>query len=56
MAAMSQWDCVLQNLGEWQGSFTQISPAGEVLKDTPSLISLQGIDNNRTLVWLMQNT
>ena len=43
----SQWDCFLQNLGEWQGSFTQLSPHGEVLNNTPSLLSLEGLDNNQ---------
>ena len=43
----SQWDCFLQNLGEWQGSFTQLSPQGEVLNNTPSLLSLEGLDNNQ---------
>ncbi|MCY7323240.1 MAG: DUF3598 family protein [Phormidesmis sp. CAN_BIN36] len=43
----SQWDCFLQNLGEWQGSFTQLSPQGEILSDTPSRLSLEGLDNNQ---------
>ena len=43
----SQWDCFLQNLGEWQGSFTQLSPQGEVLSDTPSFLSLEGLDNDQ---------
>ncbi len=43
----SQWECVLQNLGEWQGSFTRLSPTGEEIEDTPSLISLTGVDENR---------
>ncbi len=45
----SQWDCFLENLGEWQGSFTQFSPRGELLSDTPSLLSLEGIDNNQNV-------
>jgi Domain of unknown function (DUF3598) len=45
----SQWDCVLQNLGEWQGSFTRLSPIGEEIDDIPSLISLTGIDDNRSI-------
>jgi Domain of unknown function (DUF3598) len=43
----SQWDCVLQNLGEWQGSFTRLSPLGEEMEDIPSLISLTGVDEDR---------
>jgi Domain of unknown function (DUF3598) len=43
----TQWECVLENLGEWQGSFTRLSPTGEELEDIPSLISLTGVDENR---------
>ncbi|MBF2047136.1 MAG: DUF3598 family protein [Elainella sp. C42_A2020_010] len=45
----SQWKYVLQNLGEWQGSFTQLSPTGEILKQIPSLISLRGVNNNQSI-------
>jgi hypothetical protein len=45
----SQWECVLQNLGEWQGSFTRLSPTGEQIEDIPSLISLTGVDENRSI-------
>jgi Domain of unknown function (DUF3598) len=45
----SQWDCVLQNLGEWQGSFSLFSPQGVLLEDIPSLISLSGVDENRSI-------
>jgi Domain of unknown function (DUF3598) len=45
----SQWDCVLQNLGEWQGSFTRLSPIGAEIDDIPSLISLTGVDDNRSI-------
>ena len=37
---MSQWQCIQQNVGTWQGSFTQFSPAGEQVKDTPSILTL----------------
>ncbi|HEY9849424.1 MAG TPA: DUF3598 family protein [Leptolyngbyaceae cyanobacterium] len=43
----SQWECLLQNLGEWQGSFTRISPQGELLEDTPTVVSLVGLNNNQ---------
>ncbi|WP_310490329.1 DUF3598 family protein [Chamaesiphon sp. VAR_69_metabat_338] len=42
----SQWDCVLQNLGKWQGSFTRLSPLGEEIEDIPSLISLTGVNED----------
>jgi len=37
----SQWQNFLQNLGAWRGSFTGISPTGALLKDTPSLLTLE---------------
>lgn len=50
----SQWQNFLANLGAWQGSFTGLSPTGTVLKDTPSLLSLeageQGADGAITMV------
>jgi hypothetical protein len=35
-----QWQGLLQNLGTWQGSFTELSPSGVQLQDTPSELSL----------------
>lgn len=43
----SQWECLLQNLGEWQGSFTRFSPQGELLEDTPTVVSLEGVNHNQ---------
>jgi hypothetical protein len=37
----SQWQNFLQNLGEWRGSFTGISPAGEILASTASILTLE---------------
>lgn len=45
----SQWECLLQNLGDWQGSFTRFSSQGELLEDTPTLTSLQGLNQNQTI-------
>lgn len=45
----AQWENFLQNLGEWHGSFTQLSTRGEVLQDTPSIISLEGFNDNKTV-------
>ena len=42
---LSQWECLLKNLGEWQGSFTRFSPQGEELEDTPTVVSLEVLDN-----------
>jgi hypothetical protein len=46
---VAQWENFLQNLGEWHGSFTQLSTRGEVLQDTPSIISLEGFNDNKTV-------
>lgn len=46
---MNQWQRFLKNLGDWRGSFTQFSPQGVVLNDTPTRVTLEGVDNN-TLV------
>lgn len=43
----SQWECFLQNLGVWEGSFTNFSPEGTLLNDTPSRLSLEGLNNNQ---------
>lgn len=45
----SQWECLLKNLGEWQGSFTRLSPQGGLLEDTPSVTILEGLNNNQTI-------
>ncbi|MEH2285998.1 DUF3598 family protein [Nostoc sp.] len=43
----SQWQCFLQNLGVWEGSFTNFSPQGTLLNDTPSRLSLEGLNNSQ---------
>ena len=45
----SQWECLLQNLGEWQGSFTHYSPEGKLVEDIPTLVSLTGLNNDQTV-------
>ncbi|OKH21174.1 hypothetical protein NIES593_16280 [Hydrococcus rivularis NIES-593] len=42
----SQWEYLLKNLGEWHGSFTRLSPKGKFIEDTPTIVSLEGQDNN----------
>jgi len=44
----SQWECLLENLGVWEGSFTNFSPQGELLQDTPSILCFEGLNNNQT--------
>ncbi len=36
----TNWENFLKNLGEWQGSFTQVSIDGELLESTPSILNL----------------
>jgi hypothetical protein len=45
----SQWECVLENLGEWVGSFTTVTPQGELIEDIPSIINLEGIQANQAI-------
>ena len=45
----SQWDYFLKNLGEWHGSFTRMSPQGEEVADTPTLVTLEGLNNNKNV-------
>ncbi len=46
---LSQWDCFLKNLGEWHGSFTRFSPQGEEIVDTPSIVTLEGLNDNKNV-------
>jgi hypothetical protein len=46
---LSQWECLLKNLGEWQGSFTRLSPTGEIIEDIPTIVSLEGREFNKTI-------
>jgi hypothetical protein len=45
----SQWDCLLKNLGCWEGSFTRISATGKILEDIPSQTILDGRDDRKTI-------
>ncbi|MEH1896791.1 MAG: DUF3598 family protein [Nostoc sp.] len=45
----SQWECFLQNLGIWEGLFTNFSPQGTLLNDTSSRLSLESLNNNQTV-------
>ena len=41
-----QWNNFLKNLAEWQGSFTLMSPSGEIVNDIKSVLILEGLENN----------
>jgi hypothetical protein len=50
----TQWECFLQNLGEWRGSFTTYSPQGEWREDIPSLLSLTAIPERSAVKLVLQ--
>jgi hypothetical protein len=50
----SQWQCLLENLGQWQGSFTRLDTNGQALEDTPSLLNLEGLNQNQTVRLTLQ--
>lgn len=43
----TQWENFKQNLGVWEGSFTKISPMGEVLESNPSILTLEPEENDQ---------
>ena len=43
----NNWANFLKNLGEWEGSFTSVSLEGELLNSTPSILNLEGLENNQ---------
>ena len=43
----NNWANFLKNLGEWKGSFTSVSLEGELLDSTPSILNLEGLENNQ---------
>ncbi len=45
----SQWNALLKNLGEWQGSFIRLSPQGDLLQNTKSVVSLEAVNNNQSI-------
>lgn len=46
---LDQWNCFLKNLGQWHGSFTRFSSQGERISDTPTLTTLEGLNNNKNV-------
>ena len=43
----NNWNNFLKNLGEWRGSFTRVSLEGEILDSTPSILTLEGLEENQ---------
>ncbi|MGB3202694.1 MAG: DUF3598 family protein [Nodosilinea sp.] len=48
-AVSSQWARLLKNQGTWVGSFTQVSPAGDIQQDTPSEVALTPLNEGNTM-------
>lgn len=46
---MTQWQGLLQNLGIWQGSFTQLSLDGTEIQDIPSEVTLSLSEDEQTV-------
>jgi hypothetical protein len=46
-----KWQNFLKNLGEWRGSFTKISPEGEIISSTPSILNLDSFDNDQGVLF-----
>lgn len=44
---LTQWESHLQNLGEWHGSFTSLSPQGKQLEDIPSILTLEQLKDQQ---------
>ena len=44
-----QWNYFLKNLGEWHGSFTRFSSEGKQTTDTPTVVTLEGLNNNQNV-------
>ncbi len=44
-----QWNNLLTHLGVWEGSFTRLSSQGEIIEDTPSLVALEGLNEQQTV-------
>ncbi len=45
----SQWSRLLKNIGIWEGSFTQFSALGELVKNTPTELKLESLNNNKSI-------
>jgi Domain of unknown function (DUF3598) len=43
----SNWANFLKNLGVWEGTFTQVATDGEILGSTPSILTLEGLEDNQ---------
>ncbi|MGJ3250222.1 MAG: DUF3598 family protein [Elainellaceae cyanobacterium] len=49
MPMSTQWNNLLLHLGVWDGSFTRLSPRGDMVEETLTRVMLEGLDENRTI-------
>lgn len=49
------WQYLMRHLGHWRGSFTRLSPQGEIESDIPSLLTLDGLNGNQTVRLVLQH-
>ena len=49
-----QWQYFLKNLGQWEGKFSHYSPQGDWIEDIPSLLTIEGQDDNTRVHFLLQ--
>ncbi|MFM6191435.1 MAG: DUF3598 family protein [Planktothrix sp.] len=45
----SQWENFLKNLGNWQGFFTEFSPQEERIREIPSHLTLESLNQDQTV-------
>ena len=45
----------MRHLGHWRGSFTRLSPQGEIETDIPSLLTLDGLNGNQSVRLVLQH-
>jgi hypothetical protein len=50
----SQWENFLQNLGEWRGSFANLSLQGDVLNSVPSILTLEKFDDDQAVLFRLR--
>lgn len=45
----SQWECLLKNTGTWCGSFTQVSPTGQIVSEVRTEVELTPTDDGKAM-------
>ncbi|MEL6158485.1 MAG: DUF3598 family protein [Cyanobacteria bacterium J06554_11] len=53
---LSQWQCIQQNIGTWHGTFAQFSPDGDLVKETPSVLTLEETQPGQRMQLTLERT